>query len=242
MIAAGNEIVGKPYVYGGGHGLPLSEVAPSYDCSSSVAHLLWGGGLLAVNTDMTAEEFEILGSCPAPVKWVTLYASSDHVFMYVAGSAGTRTMRRGLTTARPASAGTRSSARTRLRRPPPGRPMTRACLSSRAAIVGRSCCLRSSRLVVGGAGERVPSRPDRARTDEQAPAREVPLVIRRARRVHLLPEVVATFADVYINWNYSNVAAAGPRWQRQRRAGAAAMQLAAAQVCSRSDAPRRRDC
>ena len=46
IIAAGNQIVGKPYVYGGAHGLPLSEVAPAYDCSSSVAHLLWGGGLL----------------------------------------------------------------------------------------------------------------------------------------------------------------------------------------------------
>jgi hypothetical protein len=84
VIAAGNEIVGKPYVYGGGHGLPLSEVAPSYDCSSSVAHMLWGGGLLPVDTDMTAEEFESWG-LPGPGKWVTLYASSDHVFMYVAG-------------------------------------------------------------------------------------------------------------------------------------------------------------
>ena len=36
IIAAGNEIVGKPYVYGGGHGLPLSQIAPAYDCSSSV--------------------------------------------------------------------------------------------------------------------------------------------------------------------------------------------------------------
>jgi hypothetical protein len=84
MIAAGNEIVGKPYVYGGGHGIPLSEVAPSYDCSSSVAHLLWGGGLLRATADMTAEEFETWG-LPGPGKWVTLYASSDHVFMYVAG-------------------------------------------------------------------------------------------------------------------------------------------------------------
>ena len=46
IIAAGNQIVGKPYLYGGGHGLPLDEVAPSYDCSSSVEHLLYGGRLL----------------------------------------------------------------------------------------------------------------------------------------------------------------------------------------------------
>ncbi len=84
IIAAGNQIVGTPYVYGGGHGLPLSEVAPAYDCSSSVAHLLWGGGLLGVDTDMTAAEFEDWG-LPGPGRWVTLYASGDHVFMYVAG-------------------------------------------------------------------------------------------------------------------------------------------------------------
>ncbi|MFX5756593.1 hypothetical protein ABTE27_21840, partial [Acinetobacter baumannii] len=42
IIGAGTEIVGKPYVYGGAHGLPLSDVAPAYDCSSSVEHLLYG--------------------------------------------------------------------------------------------------------------------------------------------------------------------------------------------------------
>ena len=84
MIAAGNQIAGKPYVYGGGHGLALSLIAPAYDCSSSVSHLLWGGGLLGVDTDMTAAEFVHWG-LPGPGRWVTLYASSDHVFMYVAG-------------------------------------------------------------------------------------------------------------------------------------------------------------
>jgi hypothetical protein len=84
IIAAGNQIVAKPYVYGGAHGLPLSLVAPDYDCSSSVSHLLWGGGLLGVDDDMTAADFETWG-LPGPGRWVTLYASSDHVFMYVAG-------------------------------------------------------------------------------------------------------------------------------------------------------------
>ena len=46
MIAAGNEIAGLPYVYGAGHGVPLDELAAAYDCSSSVEHLLYGGGLL----------------------------------------------------------------------------------------------------------------------------------------------------------------------------------------------------
>jgi cell wall-associated NlpC family hydrolase len=84
IIAAGNQIVGKPYVYGGGHGLPLSQLAPSYDCSSSVSHLLWGGGLLPATGDETSGEYESWG-LPGPGRWVTLYASAAHVFMYVAG-------------------------------------------------------------------------------------------------------------------------------------------------------------
>jgi hypothetical protein len=84
IIAAGNEIVGKPYVYGGGHGIPLSEIAPSYDCSSSVEHLLWGGGLLAATYDAASSTLESWGA-PGPGRWVTIYASADHVFMYVAG-------------------------------------------------------------------------------------------------------------------------------------------------------------
>jgi hypothetical protein len=84
IIAAGNQIVGKPYEYGGGHGLPLNEVAPSYDCSSSVEHLLYGGRLLPVDFDAASGYFESWGA-PGPGRWVTIYASADHIFMYVAG-------------------------------------------------------------------------------------------------------------------------------------------------------------
>jgi hypothetical protein len=84
IIAAGNQIVGKPYQYGGGHGLPLSEVAPSYDCSSSVEHLLFGGGLLPASYDAASGTLESFGA-PGPGAWVTIYANADHVFMYVAG-------------------------------------------------------------------------------------------------------------------------------------------------------------
>jgi len=84
IIAAGNEIVGKPYLYGGAHGLPLSDVAPAYDCSSSVEHLLYGARLLPVSYDAASGELESFGS-PGPGQWVTLYANADHVFMYVAG-------------------------------------------------------------------------------------------------------------------------------------------------------------
>ncbi len=84
IIGAGNQIVGKPYVYGGAHGLPLSDVAPAYDCSSSVEHLLYGARLLPVTYGAASSALEGFGA-PGPGHWITLYASADHVFMYVAG-------------------------------------------------------------------------------------------------------------------------------------------------------------
>jgi hypothetical protein len=84
IIAAGNQIVGKPYEYAGGHGLPLNQVAPTYDCSSSVEHLLYGGQLLPVAFDAASGYFENWGASGVG-KWVTIYASADHIFMYVAG-------------------------------------------------------------------------------------------------------------------------------------------------------------
>jgi hypothetical protein len=84
IIATGNQITGKPYLYGGGHGLPLSVIAPAYDCSSSVEHLLFGARLLPVTYSAASGELEGFGA-PGIGRWVTVYASSDHVFMYVAG-------------------------------------------------------------------------------------------------------------------------------------------------------------
>jgi hypothetical protein len=84
IIAAGNQIVGRPYLYGGAHGLPLDEIAPAYDCSSSVEHLLYGGGLLPVGYSAASGALESFGR-PGPGRWITIYASADHVFMYVAG-------------------------------------------------------------------------------------------------------------------------------------------------------------
>jgi hypothetical protein len=84
IIAAGNQIVGKPYLYGGAHGVPLSEVAPSYDCSSSVEHLLYGARLVPVTDTVASGTLESFGA-PGPGTWVTIYANAGHVFMYVAG-------------------------------------------------------------------------------------------------------------------------------------------------------------
>ena len=84
IVAAGNQIVGKPYLYGGAHGLPLDQIAPAYDCSSSVEHLLYGARLLPVTYAAASGTLESFG-LSGPGRWVTIYANADHVFMYVAG-------------------------------------------------------------------------------------------------------------------------------------------------------------
>ncbi|HEY1509502.1 MAG TPA: hypothetical protein VGF93_10895 [Solirubrobacteraceae bacterium] len=84
MIAAGNQIAGRPYVFGAGHGIALSAVAPAYDCSSSVEHLLYGARLVPVTDGAPSASLESFG-LPGPGHWVTLYANQEHVFMYVAG-------------------------------------------------------------------------------------------------------------------------------------------------------------
>ncbi len=80
VIAAANQIIDKPYIYGGGHG---SWVSPGYDCSGAVSYALHGGGLLSAPL---AVEFEGYGSA-GPGQWITVYADSQHVFAAIAGLA-----------------------------------------------------------------------------------------------------------------------------------------------------------
>lgn len=79
IIAAGNVIAKKPYIYGGGHG---KWDDAGYDCSGSVSYALHGAGLL--KTAMASGDFEGWGSA-GPGQWVTLYANSGHIYMVVAG-------------------------------------------------------------------------------------------------------------------------------------------------------------
>ncbi len=79
VIAAGDEIATRPYVYGGGHGSFESE---GYDCSGSVSYALHGGGLLSSPEDST--ELESYGA-PGPGKYITIYANSEHAWMVVDG-------------------------------------------------------------------------------------------------------------------------------------------------------------
>jgi cell wall-associated NlpC family hydrolase len=79
VIAAGNRIAFKPYVYGGGHG---SWNSSGYDCSGSVSYALHGGGLISSPED--SGSLESYGSS-GPGRWITIWANSGHVYMYVAG-------------------------------------------------------------------------------------------------------------------------------------------------------------
>jgi peptidoglycan hydrolase-like protein with peptidoglycan-binding domain len=80
VIAAGNQIIDKPYLYGGGH---ASWNARGYDCSGAVSYALHGGGLLSAPL---AVQFEGYGR-PGPGQWITVYADPQHVFAAIAGLA-----------------------------------------------------------------------------------------------------------------------------------------------------------
>jgi peptidoglycan hydrolase-like protein with peptidoglycan-binding domain len=79
IIAAGNKIAKKPYIYGGGHG---KWEDAGYDCSSSVSYALHGAGLL--DQSMASGGFMNWAE-PGPGKWVTTYANPGHMYMVVAG-------------------------------------------------------------------------------------------------------------------------------------------------------------
>jgi cell wall-associated NlpC family hydrolase len=79
MIAAANQIDGRPYVWGGGH---ASWYARGYDCSGAVGYALHGANLLGVT--MVSGQLADWGEAGVG-RWVTVYANSQHVFMVVAG-------------------------------------------------------------------------------------------------------------------------------------------------------------
>lgn len=79
-IFAANEIVGKPYVYGGGHNRTFS--GSGYDCSGTVSYALHGGGLLDAplpSGDFMRWERKGAGA------WITVYANGGHAWMKIAG-------------------------------------------------------------------------------------------------------------------------------------------------------------
>lgn len=78
-ISAANEIVNRPYVWGGGH---ASWYSAGYDCSGAVSYALGGGGFLSAPLDST--RLEGWGE-PGPGRWVTVYANATHAYAEIAG-------------------------------------------------------------------------------------------------------------------------------------------------------------
>src|SRR4051794_32046370 len=79
-IAAANEIVGKPYVYGGGHNARF--LSRGYDCSGTVSYALHGASLL--RSPLDSSSFMKWGA-RGPGTWFTVYTNPSHAFMVIAG-------------------------------------------------------------------------------------------------------------------------------------------------------------
>jgi cell wall-associated NlpC family hydrolase len=79
LIAAANHIIGKPYLWGGGH----AKIADAgYDCSGAVSYALIGAQLLAAPmVSGTLAKWDAAGSG----KWLSIYANKGHVYLEVAG-------------------------------------------------------------------------------------------------------------------------------------------------------------
>jgi hypothetical protein len=79
MIWQANQIIGLPYIWGGGHG---SFSSPGYDCSGTVSFALHGASLLSTPED--SSEFMAWGSHGLG-RWVTIFSNPEHAYMTVAG-------------------------------------------------------------------------------------------------------------------------------------------------------------
>jgi hypothetical protein len=79
LIAAANEIVGKPYKWGGGHGTVVDD---GYDCSGAVSYALIGARLLdaPLASGALAATFD-----DGAGDWIAVYANADHAYLEVAG-------------------------------------------------------------------------------------------------------------------------------------------------------------
>jgi len=79
IIWTGDQIIGLPYIYGGGH---ASFTSPGYDCSGTVSFALHGASLLPAPED--SSEFMAWGSHGVG-RWVTIFSNPEHAYMTVAG-------------------------------------------------------------------------------------------------------------------------------------------------------------
>jgi hypothetical protein len=83
VIAAANQIVEKPYVYGGGHKpFRRGRLDRGYDCSGAVSHALHGGRFL--RSPLPSGALMDWGRS-GPGRWLTVYAHGGHAYLVVAG-------------------------------------------------------------------------------------------------------------------------------------------------------------
>lgn len=78
-IWAANAIIGRPYVYGGGH---QSFKSRGYDCSGTVSYALHGGGLL--DSPLDSGSFMKWGD-KGVGSWMTIYTNPGHAYLVIAG-------------------------------------------------------------------------------------------------------------------------------------------------------------
>jgi len=87
-IKAANRIVGKPYVYGGGHKAytgrhaMASALDRGYDCSGTVSFALYGGRFL--RSPLDSGSFMRWGR-PGKGRWITVYTNPGHAYVVIGG-------------------------------------------------------------------------------------------------------------------------------------------------------------
>jgi cell wall-associated NlpC family hydrolase len=79
-IWAANEIIGRPYVYGGGHNATFKS--RGYDCSGTVSYALHGARIL--RSPLDSGSFMRWGQ-QGPGSWITVYTNPGHAFVVIAG-------------------------------------------------------------------------------------------------------------------------------------------------------------
>jgi len=78
-IWSANEIIGRPYVYGGGH---ASFKSKGYDCSGTVSYALHGGDLL--DSPLDSGSFMSWGK-GGRGEWITIFTNEGHAYVVIAG-------------------------------------------------------------------------------------------------------------------------------------------------------------
>lgn len=80
-IEAANQIIDKPYRYGGGHARWRDR---GYDCSGTASYALGKFGARLIKRPMSSGEYETWGE-RGKGAWITAYANPGHMFLVIAG-------------------------------------------------------------------------------------------------------------------------------------------------------------